>query len=71
MCKFKVSNQKAKFVPHEHEIYHRVMPYVIIFDVPDNFNQITGVIWSYYPGDKIRVIHARPPRKQVQRKLFF
>jgi hypothetical protein len=31
--KFKVSNQKAKFVPREREIYHRITPYVIVFDV--------------------------------------
>ena len=28
----KVSNQKAKFVPREHEIYHRITSYVIVFD---------------------------------------
>jgi hypothetical protein len=31
--KFKVSNQKAKFVPREQEIYHRIAPCVIAFDV--------------------------------------
>ena len=31
--KFKVSNQEAKFVPREHEIYHRNTSYVIVFDV--------------------------------------
>jgi hypothetical protein len=42
--KFKVSNQKAKFVPREHDIYHRITPYVIVFDVAGDFNHITRVI---------------------------
>jgi hypothetical protein len=29
--KFKVSNQKAKFVPREYEIYNRIAHYVIVF----------------------------------------
>ena len=37
--KFKVSNQKAKFVPREHDIYHRITPYVIVFDVAGDFTR--------------------------------
>ena len=44
--KFKVSNQKAKFVPREREIYHRIAPYVIVFDV-------SGWLESYHSGDLI------------------
>ena len=46
--KFKVSNQKAKFVPREHEIYHRITPYVIVFDVAGDFSHITRVILFAY-----------------------
>jgi hypothetical protein len=63
-----VSNQKAKFVPREHEIYHRITPYVIVFDVAGDFDHIIRVIWSYHPGDMIRVNHARRSRKQGGRQ---
>jgi hypothetical protein len=43
---FKVSNQKAKFVPREREIHHRIAPYVIVFDV-------SGWLESYHSGDLI------------------
>jgi hypothetical protein len=46
--KFKVSNQKATFVPREHEIYHRITPYVIVFDVAGDFSRITWVILFAY-----------------------
>ena len=37
-----MSNQKAKIVPREHDIYHRIMPYVIVFDTAGDFNHSTG-----------------------------
>jgi hypothetical protein len=48
--KFKVPNHKAKFVPREHEIYYRMAPYIIVFDVKnitwrfDHVTQVTGGI---------------------------
>jgi hypothetical protein len=60
--KFKVSNPKAKFVPREHEIYHRITPYVVVFDVAGDFSHITRVILFAYNilrSDAIRFFNFR------------
>ena len=30
--KFKLSNYKATFVPREHEIYHQITAFIVVFD---------------------------------------
>jgi hypothetical protein len=53
--KFKVSNQKATFVPREHEIYHRITRYVyvIVFDVAGDLIMSPGWYDSRKPAGAI------------------
>jgi hypothetical protein len=70
--KFKVSNQKAKFVAREHEIYHRIVHYVIVFDVAGDFNHtIARAVWANMKSRSCCIDRAIARRLQQDRGLIF
>jgi hypothetical protein len=71
-----VSNQKAKFVPREHDNHHRITPYVIVFGVAGDFNhtyeKISHLVASL-PTSRQQVVFALqlvPSCQQVWNKLL-